>query len=225
MRKVAVIGLGRFGTALARQLSSSGVQVIAIDRNGQSVNEIKDDVALAVRCDSTDEAVLRSQDVDKVDVCVISIGENFEAALLTTVLAKEMEIPQVICRAQSRLHAEIFKKIGADRVIQPEEESGANLARQLANPQLIDFIRLADGYTLMEFAAPALFQHKSLKSLGLRSKYDVNLVAIRRPIDERDPAGNRMTQTIVPKPEDVIVPGDILVIVGADEALARLPRE
>ncbi|MCA8997900.1 MAG: TrkA family potassium uptake protein [Planctomycetaceae bacterium] len=228
MRKVAVIGLGRFGMALSRLLSASGVQVIAVDRNGQLVNEIKDDVDVAVRCDSTDEAVLRSQDIDKVDVCVISIGENFEAALLTTVIAKEMKIPEVICRAQTDFHAEIFRKIGANRVIQPERESGSNLARQLANPQLLDFIRLADGYTLMEFSAPSGFYQQSIRSLALRNKFDINLVVIRRPLTgsgNSSPDQETPMRTFVPKPEDTILPGDVLVVVGADESLAKLPRE
>lgn len=210
--------------ALARLLSASGVQVIAVDRNGQLVNEIKDEVDLAVRADSTDQAALISQDIDKVDVCVISIGENFEAALLTTVIVKQMGVPDIICRAQTEFHAEIFRKIGADRVIQPEQESGSNLARQLANPHLVDFIRLADGFTLLEFVAPAGFINRSIRSLALRNKYDVNLVVIRRPTSPDDEEGGAI-KTIVPKPDDLIEPGDLLVVVGSDEALGKLPRE
>jgi len=226
MRKVAVIGLGRFGISVARRLAASGVQVIAMDRNGQLVNEIKDDVDLAVRADSTDQQALLSQDLDKVDVAVVSIGENFEAALLTTVMLKQMGVPEIICRAQSEFHAEIFRKIGADRVIQPEGESGTNLARQLANPQLVDFIRLADGFTLLEFHSPSSFQGKSIRALALRSKYDVNLVVIRRTVEVGQGGQKReILRTIVPKPEDVIEPRDILVVVGADSALSKLPRE
>lgn len=226
MRKVAVIGLGRFGVSVARRLAASGVQVIAMDRNGQLVNEIKDDVDLAVRADSTDQQALLSQDIDQVDVAVVSIGENFEAALLTTVILKQMGVPEIICRAQSEFHAEIFRKIGADRVIQPESESGQSLARQLANPQLVDFIRLADGFTLLEFHAPASFFGKSILSLALRSKYDVNLVVIRRNSQLKQAGISRsVVKTVVPKPEDEIEPGDVLVVVGSDAALSKLPRE
>jgi len=225
MRKVAVIGLGRFGMALARNLAMSGVQVIAMDRDGKLINEIKDDVDLAVRADSTDQSSLLSQDIDKVDVCVISIGEHFEAALLTTVIARDLGIPEVICRAQTSYHAEIFRKVGADRVIQPEQESGDNLARQLANPQLVDFIRLADGFTLLEFSAPEAFQGKSILTLAIRNKYDVNLVVIRRPIPKAEEDDEQLYQTVVPKPNDSIEKGDMLVVVGADTALAKLPRE
>jgi trk system potassium uptake protein TrkA len=225
VRKVAVIGLGRFGMALAKLLSSSGVQVVAVDRNGQLVNEIKDDVDIAARIDCTDQAALLSQDIDKVDVCVISIGENFEAALLTTVIVKHLGVPEIICRAQTAFHAEIFKKIGADRVIQPEEESGSNLARQLANPHLVDFIRLADGFTLLEFVAPAAFLNRSIRSLALRNNYDVNLVVIRRAILDKKEGSTEIVKTIVPKPDDIIETGDLLVVVGAEAALRKLPRE
>ncbi|MCA8993574.1 MAG: TrkA family potassium uptake protein [Planctomycetaceae bacterium] len=226
MRKVAVIGLGRFGVSVAKRLAASGVQVIAMDRNGQLVNEIKDDVDLAVRADSTDQQALLSQNIDNVDVAVVSIGENFEAALLTTVILKQLGVPEVVCRAQTEFHAEIFRKIGADRVIQPESESGQSLARQLANPQLVDFIRLADGFTLLEFHAPASFCGKSILSLALRSKYDVNLVVIRRAVEVQQSGQSRsIVKTVVPKPDDVIEPDDILVVVGSDTALSKLPRE
>lgn len=227
MRKIAVIGLGRFGMELARRLSASGAQVIAIDRNTNLINEIKDDVELAVRLDSTDEAALRSQEIDKVDVCVVSIGENFEASLLTTVLARKLEIPQVICRAQTQFHADIFRQIGADEVIQPEQQAGQHLARQLANPHLQDFITLAEGFTLVELDAPKGFIGKSLQELSLRMHYDVNLVAIKRTVPTgKDGTVTEEEQVIsVPRPDTLIEENDTLVLVGADEDLARLPKE
>ena len=227
MRKVAVIGLGRFGMTLARQMAASGVEVIAIDRTRQLVDDIKDDVDIAVRLDSTDEAALRSQDIDKVDVCVVSIGENFEAALLTTVLANKLEIPRVICRAQTKFHAEIFRQIGADEVIQPEMQAGSDLARKLANPQIEDFIALAEDYTLIELKAPKAFQGKTLQELALRGTFDVNLIAIKRTTQsEQDGETVESTAiTGVPKAGDMIQDGDTLVLVGSDAALARLPKE
>lgn len=226
MQKVAVIGLGRFGMALARQLGASGVQVIAMDRNPQLVAEVKDHVDLAVRLDSTDRQALLSQEIDKVDVGVVAIGENFEAALLATALLKQLGVPEIICRAQTQVHARIFQQIGADRVIQPEEETGSQLARQLANPHLVDFIRLADGFTLIEIEAPRAFQRKSIRDLGLRARYDVNLVVLRRAIPgATDEQGKPLERVIVPTPDEVIQPDDVLVVVGPDEALARLPKE
>ena len=120
MQRVAIVGLGRFGMALARQLGGTGVEVIAVDRNPQLVDDVKDHVDLAVRLDATDAAALRSQELERVDVWVVAIGENFEAALLTAVLGKKFQIPHVICRASTSVHAEIFRQVGATEVIQPE---------------------------------------------------------------------------------------------------------
>jgi trk system potassium uptake protein TrkA len=225
--KIAVIGLGRFGMSLARNLQKNGAQVIAIDRNINLVNEIKDDIDLAVRLDTTDETALRSQEIDKVDCCVVAIGENFESALLATVIAKRMGVPKIICRAQSKFHAEIFQQIGADDVIQPEIQAGQHLARNLANPHVEDFITLADGYTLIELSAPKIFHDKTLESIGMRTKFGVNLVAIKRLKKvERD--GEEIEERVVvsvPKANDQIRSDDMLVLVGSDDALAKLPKE
>lgn len=228
MQKVAVIGLGRFGTALARQLTASGAEVIAVDHNMALINELRDEVAVAVRLDCTDQAALQGQEIDLVDVAVVAIGENFEAALLTTVILKKMGVPRIICRAQTLFHAEIFKQIGANDVIQPEVQAGERLGHSLANPQLEDLISLSEGFTLIEIHAPKEFCGKSLKALELRKRYDINLIAIKRPIAERDAQGNSVTKHNVigvPKATDVIQPEDVLVVVGSDEDLARLPKE
>lgn len=228
MQKVAVIGLGRFGTALAKQLTASGAEVIALDHDMALVNEIREDVAVAVKLDSTDPAALRGQEVDLVDVAVVAIGENFEAALLTTVILNKMGVPRIICRAQTTFHAEIFKQIGAHEVIQPEIQAGERLGHSLANPQLEDLITLAEGYTLIELYAPKEFCGKSLQVLELRKRYDVNLIAIKRPHQEIGPDGipiKKQTVIGVPRATDQIERGDVLVVVGSNEALARLPKE
>jgi len=225
--KIAVIGLGRFGTSLARNLQTHGAQVIAIDRSINLVNEVKDDVDFAVRLDATDEAALRSQEIDKVDVCVIAIGENFEAALLATVIVKRLGVSRIICRAQSEYHAEIFRQIGADQVIQPEMQAGEHLARNLANPHVEDFITLADGYTLIELNAPGIFHNKTLESIAMRAKFGVNLVAIKRLVQvERDGETVEERKVVsVPQASDQILPNDVLVLVGSDDALAKIPKE
>ncbi len=227
MRKVAVIGLGRFGMAVARHLASTAVQVIAIDTDVELIDQVKDEVSAALVLDSTDEIALRSQDIHKVDVLVVAIGENFEAALLTAVLAKKFEIPEVVCRASTSMHAEIFRRIGADEVIQPETETGQQLARRLANPLLDDFIDLGEGYTLIELRAPTAFRNKSLRDLNLRVKYNVNLVAIRRGVTITSAAGVETTRQhlTVPLADEVIQADDTLILIGANENLARVPKE
>lgn len=227
MRKVAVVGLGRFGMAVARQLASTDVQVIAIDTNVELIDHVKDDVSAALVLDSTDEIALRSQDIHKVDVLVVAIGENFEAALLTAVLGKKFAIPEVICRASTAVHAEIFRRIGADEVIQPESETGQQLARRLANPLLDDFIDLGQGFTLIELRAPAAFRSKSLRDLNLRVKYNVNLVAIRRTSTIVEASGKEISRgnLTVPLADEVIQSEDTLILIGSNENLMRLPKE
>ncbi len=127
MRRVAVVGLGRFGMAVVEQLAASGVQVIAIDSDRELVDEVKDRVDIAVALDSTDERALRSQEIHKADVLIVAIGENFEAALLTAVIAKkELKIPRVICRAGTSMHAEIFGRSERTRSFNPNQKPGGN---------------------------------------------------------------------------------------------------
>jgi len=224
VQRVAVIGLGRFGMTVARGLSKLGAQVIAVDRSMQLVNEIKDEVDVAVRLDSTDQEALIAQEINKVDVCVISIGENFEASLLTTVMVLKLGVPRVICRAQSQFHAEIFRQIGAHEVIQPEMSAGGQLARRLANPRLHDVIPLGEEYSLVEIRAPQSWWGKALKDLGLRTKYDVNLVAIKRLRTDGD--GREQSEVLsVPRPDEPIQESDLLMLVGDHSAIAGLPRD
>lgn len=226
MQRIAILGLGRFGTTLAKSLGKSDVEVIAIDRNPNLVTAVKDDVALAVRLDSTDEEALLSQDVQNCDVCVVAIGENFEGALLTTATLKKIGAKRIICRAQTTTHAEIFQSIGADDIVQPEIETGNSLARRLANPQFQDLIELAEGYSLIDIRCPVEFRGKTLAQLQLRTEYQVNLVALKRIVTVQKDGELIQTQRItsVPSPDDVMQPDDVLVLVGSHESLESLPR-
>jgi trk system potassium uptake protein TrkA len=224
VQRIAVIGLGRFGMNLARLLSQNRVEVIAVDRNHRLVDEVKDDVTLAVSLDGTDEEALASHELHRADVCVVAIGENFEASLLAATALKKMGARYVIVRAQTANHAEIFRRLGVDEIIQPESEAGRQLARRLANPHLEDVIELSDGYTLIELRAPAAFQGKSLEQLGLRNKYRVNLVAVKRHAAAEGGGGGQATTTYVPNAGYTIHPDDVLLLVGTDAALNGLPK-
>lgn len=225
-QRVAVIGLGRFGMSLAKELGTLGAEVVAIDSSKQLVDEVSKEVALAVQMDSTDEAALRSQEVDRVDCVVVSIGENFEAALLTTVLCKRnLEVPQVICRAQTELHAEIFRQIGADEVIQPEQTAGQMLGRRLAHPRIHDYITLGEGFTILEMTAPTKFAGKTVREIDLRANYEVNLIAIKRKAEEESETETVDTTLIsVPGPDDVLLASDLLLLAGSEESLSSLPQ-
>jgi len=211
--------------ALAVELASRKAEVIAIDRSQTLVEQIKDQVDFALRVDATDEVALRSQQVDQVDTAVVAIGEHFESALLTTTILKNLEIPNIICRARSELHGDIFLRIGANSVIQPEIRTGEELARKLAMPHIRDLIPLEEGFTLIELVAPKRFLDKNLIELKLREEYHVNLVAIQRSLNKPDEDGIEKKVVNVPEPKDIIKEGDVLYIVGPDTALAQLPRE
>ncbi len=226
MRRFAVIGLGRFGSKLAIALAMSGAEVIAIDRNREEVDLIRDQVSHAVRLDSTDEEALKAQGVDKVDVAIIGIGqEHFDSAVLTVVSLKQMGIDQIYARAESLLAGEVFLKIGATAVIYPEIESAQRWAYKLIVPQIGEKIDFAPGYSLARVKAPASFAGKTVMDLQLRQKYNVNLVLIKHaesPDGKKEARGSIIN---VPMPGTVVCEGDILMVAGSDADLARLPQE
>jgi len=226
MRKFAVIGLGRFGTKLAITLSMSGAEVIAIDRNREPTELIRDRVTLAVRLDGTDEEALKAQGVDKVDVAVVGMGqENFESAVLTVVNLRQMGIQNVYARAESPLAGEVFLKIGATEVIYPEIESAQRWAYKLIAPQIWEKIDFAPGYSLARIKAPASFDCKTVMDLQLRQKYNVNLVLIKRGPNAQGRKDAKASIVNIPLPSTVIYKDDILMVAGADVDLTKLPEE
>lgn len=222
MRRFAVIGLGRFGTKLAIDLAMHDAEVIAIDIDRAQVELLRDQVSLAVRLDSTDEVALKAQGVDKVDVAIVSMGQmGFEAAILTVVNLKQMGVPQIFARAESPTAGEVFKKIGATEVIYPELECAQRWCFKLIAPQITDKLDFAPGYSLARVKAPPSFDGKTVLDLQLRQKYNVNLVIIKRSEDAERDAGQVFNVT---NPNTVIFADDLLMLVGSDAALAKLPQ-
>jgi trk/ktr system potassium uptake protein len=227
MKRFAVIGLGRFGRKLAASLTDHGHDVLAVDHRQQIIEELRDEVALAVRLDATDAQALKAQGIDKVDAAIVTIGENFEGNALATATLKELGIRQVISRASSPIQAKILSRIGADQVISPEDESAVRLGRQLSNPNIMEFVELTEGHSLVQLKAPKMFHNKTLGQIDLRKKFKVNLVAIKKQVSTVRPQGDETTEEQiidVPMADTVIRPDDILVIVGATDSLARLPE-
>jgi len=220
MLRVAVVGLGRFGSTLAMALTEMGHEVIAIDSSAELVEEIQDSVTLAVRLDATEEKALVAQGIDKVDVAIVSIGEEFEGNTLVTVLLKKLRIKKVIARAQTPMRARILELVGADEIIRPEEDSALRLANRLANPSILSYIELTAGHSLLQVGAPRKFCGQTLAELDLRRKYRLNIIAIKRPSDS---VAGGYEVLDVPSPDDQVQRGDILVIVGSDENLKKLP--
>jgi trk system potassium uptake protein TrkA len=229
MKRFAVIGLGRFGKKLAIALAMSGAEVMAIDRNREEIELIRDQVSHAVRLDSTDEEAMKAQGIDKVDVAIVGIGQGtgrgFESAILTVVNLRQMGVTQIYARAEDLIAGEVFSKVGATEVIYPEIESAQRWAYKLIAPQIGEKIDFAPGYSLARVKAPASFDGKTVMDLQLRQKYNVNLVAIKR--DEQSKAKKNEKGGIinVPMPNTVIYQDDILMVAGSDADLAKLPQE
>ncbi len=226
MKRFAVIGLGRFGQKLAIALAMSGAEVIAIDRNREQIELIRDQVSLAVRLDSTDEEALKAQGIDKIDVAIIGIGqEGFESAILTVVNLRQMGVKKILARAESPVSGEVFSKVGATDVIYPEIESAQRWAYKLIAPQIGEKIDFAPGYSLARVTAPASFDGKTVMDLQLRQKYKINLVAIKRDEHRKKKKSENAAIINVPMPSTVVYQDDILMVAGSDADLAKLPQE
>ena len=228
MKQFAVIGLGRFGNKLAIALAMSGAEVIAIDRDREVIDSIRDQVSHCVRLDSTDEEALKAQGVDKVDVAIIGIGQRgrgFESAILTVVNLKQMGVKQIYARAENLIAGEVFSKVGATEVIYPEIESAQRWAYKLIAPQIGEKIDFAPGYSLARIKSPSSFDDKTVMDLQLRQKYNVNLVAIKRGEHSKGKKSEKGAIINVPMPNTVIYQDDILMVAGSDADLAKLPQE
>jgi len=226
MNRFAVIGLGRFGQKLTIALAMSGAEVIAIDKNREEIELIRDQVSLAVRLDSTDEEALKAQGVDKVDVAIIGIGqEGFESAILTVVNLRQLGVKKILARAESLVAGEVFSKVGTTEVIYPEIESAQRWAYKLIAPQIGEKIDFAPGYSLARIKAPASFDGKTVMDLQLRQKYGVNLVAIKRDEHGSKKKAENAKIINVPMPSTVVHENDILMVAGSDADLAKLPQE
>jgi len=228
--KAAVIGLGRFGRSLALNLAERGVEVIAIDKSKERIDAVKDKVALSVVMNSEDENSIRSQGVDKVDVAIVSVGENdFRSVVLTTVLLKKMGVKKVISRAFEYVDREILRNIGADKVVFPEVEMGQKLARSLASPSIIDCINLDDheDFSIVQVEAPKRFWGKKIGDLQIAAKYGVNIVVVKHHIHQTGKNGSltiKEETNYVPRAEDMINEGDILWVVGRTDDVQNLSK-
>ena len=216
-KKIAIIGLGRFARQLARQLYKDGIEVIAVDIDRLKIEQITDAVTIAVQLDCTDEAALRSQGIDKVDVAVIGVREDFETLVLTTVILKSMGVKKIYCRAERQVHSDILKRIGADQIIMPEDEAATRWSGRLGSPHIKDKLNFAPGYSLVEYTTPKSFDGQSIIKLDLRKKFNINVIALN-PND-----GSEMVS--IPTPETIVSENDTLWLVASEDSLAKLPSK
>ena len=211
-KQFVVIGLGRFGESVAKTLYELGHDVLAIDMNEDMVQEISNSVTHAVQMDATDESALRTLGLRNFDVAVVTIGSNIQASVMVTLLVKELGVKYIIAKGQSDLHAKVLYKIGADRVVLPEKDMGVRVAHNLVSASILDYIELSPDYSIMEMKALEEWNGKTLAELKLRSKYGINVMAIKKDDDIN----------ISPNADEVISSDDIIVAIGSAEDLAKI---
>lgn len=219
--KFAVIGLGEFGRAAALGLASNGVEVIAVDSRMDEVEAVKDEVALAVCLDASHEDAMLSHGIGEVDVLVAAIGSNFEAQVLVVVHAKSAGIKKIIARATTPDHFRVLKAVGADEVFNPEQEAARWMVQRLLIRDITNYFELAEGFSIVEVAAPAGIVGKTLEDLQLRRRFRLNLVAIKKMTTS--PTGDKIVDRFnpVPLPSDIIQKDDTLALVGSVIDLAN----
>lgn len=204
-----IIGLGRFGQALCERLSALGQYVIAVDSQMDLVEAITPKVAYAVCLDATDQQALVNAGAKEADVAVVAIGADVESSIICTAILKELEVPKVIARAQSNLHARVLTRVGASKVVFPERDLGTKLAEQAANRWLSGFYQVGTNYSVAELAPLSTMVGKTLQELSFRKSYNASVLLIKRT-----------GQQIFPDPETVIQSDDLLYVVGDTENLA-----
>lgn len=221
--KFAVIGLGAFGSSIARALANDGSEVLAIDNDESHIDNIKDDVAVAILMDSTDKKALAAQNIQDVDAVVVAIGKDFEALLLTTVYCLELGVKRVMARANNPQQHMILKKVGVHEVLLPELEVGRVVAERLLNPSLLSFIQLPDNYEIAEIKTPPEIANRTLQDINLRNKYKLNLITLKREFEVEKNGVKTVEEHIVgvPGSDTVILKTDTIVVFGTTKDIER----
>jgi trk system potassium uptake protein TrkA len=221
--RFAVIGLGKFGRAIAKKLSEKGAEVIAIDINETNVERIQEDVAMCICMDATDKKALIAQNIVDVDGVVVSIGENFEALLLCTVYLQELKAKRIIARANDEHQRRILEKMGVEEILSPEDEVGNVMAEKLMHPSVVSILQLPENYEIAEIKAPKGIQNRSLEDIKLRDKYKLNLVTIEREVVKTVKGEKVIDQHIIgiPTPDTVIEEKDTIVLFGTTRDIER----
>lgn len=209
MKSFLVIGLGRFGAAVAQELSALGQEVLALDIDAENVQHISDQVTQAIQGDAQDKAVLRSVGARNFDCCVVAVGADMEASILITVMLKEMGAKYIVAKAMTPIHARVLERVGADRVVLPEIDMGQRLAQRLARTNVVDYIGVSDEFSIVEIHPPRSWVGNSLGKLGVRAKHQINVLAIRH--------GEGGQVDVNPQPDKVIGPDDLLIVIGTNE--------
>ena len=178
-KQYLVIGCGRFGSSVAKKMCQLGNEVMVIDKDEDSINNIAELVTHTAIVDVTEERDLKSIGLGNFDVVIVAISSDIRASIMATVMAKEMGVPKVVCKAKDELQAKVLYKIGADKVVFPERDMGIRLAYNLASENILDQINLDPEYSIMEIVTPQNWVGKTIIELNLRAKYDITVLAVK----------------------------------------------
>ncbi len=214
MKSYIVIGLGRFGTRAAKRLYELGCDVLAIDRNSDLVQPISNQVTQAVVGDARDKEVLRALGAKDFECAIVAIGDNLADSVLATMNLKELGVPYIVCTAADETHRQVLMKLGADRVVIPEQEQADRLAKNLSTPNVLEYIELSEECGIIEIPAPKDWIGKSLRELNVRAKLGVNIIAVK----------TGETIDVSPAPDDPITAEDIMVVLGDNAALKAVQK-
>jgi trk system potassium uptake protein TrkA len=209
-----VIGLGIFGLNIAKDLYENGFEVVAIDKNKEVIQKIKDFSTKAILADGTDKEILKSIGIQPDDVVIISFGEDLAASTLITLHLKEMKVKTIIVKAPNEDHKHVLDKVGATEVIIPERAMADKVARSLISPNILDYIPLSEDYTISEVIPPSSFFGKTIGELHLRSKYHVEVIAVKEVLPDRI--------QMVPRADFVIKDSDVLVVIGKEADIQKI---
>lgn len=210
-KQFAVIGLGRFGSSVAKTLYDLNYEVMAVDQDDERIQENINNVTHAVQADSTDEVALKSLGIRNFDVVVVAIGQDIQASILTTLILKEIGVETIVVKAQNQLHAKVLYKIGASKVIFPERDMGIRVAHNLVTPNILDYIELSDEYSIVEILSSEKMANKSLIELNIRARFGCNVMALK----------NNDHINVAPSAQDIIKEGDIMVVIGHNKDLRK----
>ncbi len=216
MKQFLIIGLGRFGRAVAEELADNGGQVIAVDTDMTLVDALRDRVAVAAQVDAVEPDVLKSLGADEVDAAVVAIGDDFAAQILAVAVLKEMDIETIVARASGDRERRILELAGATRIVTVEVETGQRVARSLLGRDVLDHFALGEGVSLVYWTADDRVVGKSLAECRLREDWNINLVAVR--------GAGQESLNVLPTPDHVFQAGDVLLLVGADARLSAFTK-
>jgi len=212
--KFAVIGLGSFGSNIAKTLYEKGNEVLAVDEDKEKIDEVKNFVSHAVHMDAADKENLQALGIKDMDVVIVSLGPEMEASILTVLYLNEMGTKRIVAKALTEDHAKILESVGATETIYPEKDMAIKTALKLSCPNVLEYLPLISGFGIQEIAPPEKFIGKSLRELDLRNKYGIQVIAIKELIPEKT--------TFIPKADFVLKDSDILVIMGEDKQLEKI---